>query len=215
MAKKIILNNETIIDLSTTTARAEDVAAGKVFFTSEGTPGIGTDENQTLEAVDLSITQNGNYTAEDGKSWSFVSANVVPVLQSKVVKPLETLQVVQPEIGYEGLSQVSIDPIETEEITVNNNGVVTPTTGKYFSKVTVNVAPEAQQEVPLQEKTIVIRENTTISLTPDNGYTGLSQATAIIDIPAAATVYRVVTPEDLPEDAPLGSLALVWRGGNE
>lgn len=95
------------------------------------------------------------------------------VLQTKSVDPMQVVQIVLPDTGYDGLSQVNISAIQTSSLTANANGQYSPPVGSYYSSVTVDVEDSA---VNLQTKTITPAA-TPISVTPDSGYQGLSSVT--------------------------------------
>lgn len=63
------------------------------------------------------------------------------VLQDKIVIPSETQQVISPDAEYNALSSVTVKSIQTEQKTVTPlsiQQVITPSSGKYLSKVTIN-----------------------------------------------------------------------------
>lgn len=97
-----------------------------------------------------------------------------PKLQSKAASPKTSAQSITPDSGYDALSSVNISAIETEQKTITQNGDFLPSTGKFFSKVTVNVPSPTPN---LQEKTAT--SNGTV--TPDEGYDGLSKVTVAVE----------------------------------
>ncbi len=68
---------------------------------------------------------------------SKVTVGAIPT-QAKSVNPETTPVTVTPDEG-QYLTEVTVNPIQTEEKTVTENGEVFPAEGKFFSKVTVNV----------------------------------------------------------------------------
>ena len=97
---KVVLGNETLIDLTSDTAVAADVAQGKYFHLASGervqgtSTGGGTEAGTVTQDADgylvldndpggssftvgpLSVTQNGTYTAPTGTAYSPVTVNV-------------------------------------------------------------------------------------------------------------------------------------------
>lgn len=88
------------------------------------------------------IVANGTYTPSTGKYFSEVTVSIAgnsPTYQTKIITPTTTRQTINPDSGYDALSSVTVNAIQTETKTVTTNGTYTPTSGKYFSSVSVNV----------------------------------------------------------------------------
>lgn len=119
---------------------------------------------------DQTITADSSY---DGLSKVTVSAIK---LQTKTATPSSTSQTIAPDSSYDGISKVTVSAVPTETKTVTANGTYSPSSGKYFSSVTVNVASSETPEYKSQEKTVDPSTSTQI-VTPDSGYNGLSKVT--------------------------------------
>lgn len=70
-ANKVILNGDTLIDLTQDTVIEENVAEGKVFHKANGEQAVGTATFEVVDSVsaleELTITENGTYTIKEMK----------------------------------------------------------------------------------------------------------------------------------------------------
>lgn len=141
--------------------------------------GVYTTGKITVSAVPTEtkkITANGTYSPSAGKYFSSVEVAIAgdtPTYQSKTVYPSTSVQTVTADSGYDALSDVTVNAIQTETKSVTSNGTYKPTSGKYFSSVTVNVPSKTFNT---QTKTVTPTESTQ-TVSPDNGYNGLSTVT--------------------------------------
>ena len=122
------------------------------------------------------ITANGTYTPSSGKYFSSIEVDIagdIPTYQSKTVTPSTSVQTITADDGYDALSDVTVNAIRTETKSITSNGTYNPTSGKYFSSVTVNIPAEGFNT---QSKTVTPTESTQ-TISPDNGYDGLSSVT--------------------------------------
>ena len=135
-------------------------------------------------------TNNTNYTnianairSKNGKSETYTPAEMAQAinelnvsgvinLQEKSVNPTESTQTVTADSSYDGLSSVTVSAIQTETKTAVSNGDVTPTSGKYLTKVTVAVP----SDISNQNKEVTPTKSTQ-SITADSGYSGLGTVT--------------------------------------
>lgn len=141
--------------------------------------GVYTTGKITVSAVPTEtkkITANGTYSPSAGKYFSSVEVAIAgdtPSYQSKTISPSTSVQTITADSGYDALSDVTVNAIQTETKSVTSNGTYKPTSGKYFSSVTVNVP---SQTFNTQTKTITPTESTQ-TVSPDSGYNGLSTVT--------------------------------------
>ena len=91
---------------------------------------------------------------------------------AKTITPSDASQTAV-DSGVYTTGVVTVNAVPTETKSVTSNGTYNPTSGKYFSSVTVNVPAE---EFNTQTKTVTPTESTQ-TVSPDNGYDGLSTVT--------------------------------------
>ena len=94
--------------------------------------------------------------------------------QTKTISPSTSIQNVVADSGYDALSKVTINAIQTETKTVTSNGTVVPSAGKFLTSVIVNVPTGSS--INNQNKTITPNETEQI-ITADSGYSGLGEVT--------------------------------------
>ena len=145
-------------------------SSGKYFSSVEVSVAgdVPTYQSKTVSPSTLvqTVTADNSYDA-----LSDVTINAIQT-ETKIVAPTTSTQKVIPTSG-KYLTEVSVGAIQTETKSVTSNGTYNPTNGKYFSSVTVNVPAETFNT---QEKTVTPTESTQ-TISPDNGYDGLSTVT--------------------------------------
>lgn len=103
-----------------------------------------------------------------------LSSSGITNYQTKIINPSTSSQLITADSGYDALSQVTVNAIQTETKTVTSNGTVTPSSGKYLSQVIVNVPTGST--ISNQDKTVTPTESSQ-SISADSGYTGLGTVT--------------------------------------
>ena len=112
-------------------------------------------------------------------------------LQSKTVSPNGSTVVITPDSGYDGLASVQVNAVNATELNVSSNGTYTPASGQYYNRVVV--ATDSQAEFNLQTKQVTPTTSPQ-SVTPDEGYNGLSSVT-VQGIPSNYADVTHVTAE--------------------
>lgn len=179
------------------------------------TPDTGKDglSYVTVEAIQtetLTVTPSEseqNKSPIEGKYFSQVSVGpipndyIIPNFQTKTVAPDTTQQTIEHDEGYNGLSSVVVDAIQTETLNVTPTESVQekmPNDGHYFSHVTVEAIP-SQYIIPTGTKIIT-----------DNKYgidvTNFAKVDVSVSIPEVVAEELTVTPsretqEFTPTDA--------------
>ena len=118
-----------------------------------------------LNLIAKSVTANGTYTAssDNADGYSSVTVNVSgggsPTLQSKTATPTTSQQVIQPDSGYDGLSQVTVNAIPSQYIIPSGNKAITANgTGidvAEYATVSVNVSGSSKNVQVAQSTTRV------------------------------------------------------------
>lgn len=166
--------------------------------------------DQKRKLTDITITENGSYSREDGYD-SVTVAVPIPVInnQEKNITITQNGQTdITPDTNYTGLSKVGVNVnIDTQsyydngysqgkidgktegiaeqkakltDISITENGTYEKEDG--YKSVVVNVPIP---EINNQEKSITINSNGTSSVVPDTGYTGISKVDITVDVPTS------------------------------
>ena len=114
---KVIYGNRVLVDLTDATATAANIIEGYTAYGADGNKIVGTASNQTLVISDTEDEHGGTIREITGK---------VIKLQTKTITPTSSQQVVNPDTGYDGFSQVTVNAASGSTIN-NQNKTVNPT----------------------------------------------------------------------------------------
>ena len=130
----------------------------------------------------LNITNNG---VKDVHSFSKVDVNVKPELklQSKEVIPTKEEQTITNDSEYDGLNSVKVNAIPDEYIIPDGTLPITENATfdvRSYARVSTSVHPAPN----LQDKSVNIVENGTLSVSADEGFDGLSSVEVNVEVEA-------------------------------
>ena len=116
-------------------------------------------------------------------------ASAAGALQTKTVTPTTSQQVVTPDQGYNGLSQVTVDAVPYGAAVTTADTVtktLTPDPGEFFSSVTINPTPsQTKSATPTTSSQ---------DITPDSG--NLLSKVTVGAIPSEYVIPTAITPSD-------------------
>lgn len=168
-----------------------------------------SNQNKTVTPTESSqdITADSGYTGLGTVTVSAIPSNYVgsgiTTQGAKTVTPTTSVQTAVAS-GVYTTGVISVAAIQTQTRDITANGTYTPSSGKYFSSVTVNVPTGST--ISNQNKTVTPNE-TEQSVTADSGYTGLGTVTINAISPtyvgsevtrkAAATIIPTTTNQSI------------------
>lgn len=168
-ANKVIYGNQTIIDISTDTVTAADVASGVTFHDKSGAPVVGT-STKDADTSDATANASDILTGKDAYVNGVKVEGTMPNNAGAGGTITQKEQEVAIAAGYhDGSGKVSIDATEQAKIIADNIKE-----GVSILGVTGNVSPASG--VTAQAKT-TDAYTTPQTLLPDAGYDYLSQVT--------------------------------------
>lgn len=161
---------------------------------SKGKKYSGTIPTKEVATPSISVSFTGQITATNTQAAGYTAGATktatkqLSVQAAKTVTPTTSEQTAVVS-GVYTTGAVKVGAISTETKSITSNGTYTPTDGKYFSSVTVNVPSSGGATPSLQSKTVTPTTSKQ-TITADNGYDGLSSVT----VNAISTQTKSATP---------------------
>lgn len=170
----------------------QQVVSADTGYAGLGTVTVAAVSTESGAAIPSAAAQT--VTPSEGKYFDSFTVAATPLDPASEVTAGTSDVDVTPSTGKIGLTSVTVHPTPTETKTITGNGTFTPSLGKYFSSVTVNVT-EAKPE---QEKSVNLSTMDPVEVTPNAGYT-LSKVTVTPIPPLADTSDGTATSAEILE----------------
>lgn len=179
-------------DKSVTPGSAPQAVTADTGYAGLGTVTVTAVSTESGAATPSAAAQT--VTPSEGKYFNTFTVAATPLDPALKITAGTSDVAVTPSAGKIGLTSVTVHPTPTETKAITSNGTFTPSLGKYFSSVTVNIT-EAKPE---QEKAVNLSTMAAVEVTPDTGYT-LSKVTVIPISPLANTGDGTATAAEILE----------------
>lgn len=194
------------IDTNDATLTSGDQMLEGVTSYSKGKKYVGTIPTVEAPTPDISVSNSGVITASIANPKGYQSDATTKTANqqlttegAKIITPNNLVQTAA-HPGVYTTGAITVDAVPTESKKITANGTYNPTSGKYFSSVTVNVPAETFNT---QEKTVTPTESTQ-TISPDNGYDGLSTVTvnpiSSTYIGSAVVIQKYYTGSTVPSN---------------
>ena len=166
---KAVLSEKTVTP--TTTAQTVTPNNNTVGLSKVTVNAVPTEEKTIAPAFTDKVV-----TPSSGKFLSKVTISAI-TNEETTVTPTSQQQIVTPSADVQALSRVILEPVPTEEKTYTQNGVYVPTSGKFISKVTINVASTGYDRV------VTVGDDINLDGLPyDSSYNILSTDTNVVTV---------------------------------
>lgn len=167
---KVIYYGEVLVDMSQVTVTPETLGKGATALDSKGDLITGTHECKETE----------------------------PKLQSKTVTPTTSLQTVNPDSGYDGLSKVTVNAMPnatqaTPSISVNSSGLITATATQSAGYVSAGTKSATKQLTTQAAKTITPSTSSQTAVAAGRYTTGAVTVAAIPSTYVKPTATKTAT----------------------
>ena len=204
---KVVVNSQTLVDLTKTTLTPIDVPESKSFFMGNGALVAGR-KGQEAQIKELLITLNGEYNASEDEEnidgYSPVEANVEldPIKEVKFVTPTEYEQTINPSEGRV-LGQVVVEKIPDEFIVPQGEKTIT----ENGENIDITEFATAKVAVQPNTKPLVINISANVTeehIASDDGVDGYSKVTVNVNTESGILLKELVVEENnvefIPED---------------
>lgn len=164
-ASKVIYYGEVLVDMTQVTVTPETLGKGETALDASGKLITGTHECEVTE----------------------------PKLQAKTVTPTTSLQTVNPDSGYDGLSKVTVNEIPSDYIIPSGTKTITANGThdvKSYANVSVNVAGEDVTAETEAYTDLLTDLESTIDSLPEGGGSGGSLKTCTVTLSGTSSSYR-------------------------